>query len=317
MMSTPARIKERVQKHYTQAITARSGCCGPTPTEADADSGGCCGGGTSTLQLSGYQTEELQTLPNDAVQSSFGCGNPVSFAGVQRGDTVVDIGSGAGIDCLLASQRVGPTGHVIGLDMTPAMIERARANAIAAGADNVEFRLGDAETMPIEDGSADWIVSNCVINLAPDKKKVFREAYRVLQPGGRISVSDMVASIPRPFRSAALYASCLSGALPEEEYLDAISQAGFSDVAVVARHVCDVEQLASLFGDRGWVGAFLRFAARPRSRFVKALTNRILGKVASIQVSAVKPASARRSPQPARRREVAEGRAVGVGPRGI
>ena len=312
-MNDSVKIKERVQKHYTQAITTRSGCCGPTSTETAADSGGCCGGGTSTVQLFGYRPEELQTLPDDAVQSSFGCGNPVSHAGVEEGQTVVDIGSGAGIDCLLAAERVGPTGRVIGLDMTPAMIERAQANAIAAGAENVEFRLGDAETMPIEDGSADWIVSNCVINLAPDKKKVFREAYRVLKPGGRISVSDMVASIPRPFRSPALYASCLSGALPEEEYLTAISEAGFADVEVLTRHVCDVQQLASLFGDRGWVGAFLRFAARPRSRLLKPFIDRVLGKVASIQVSAVKPAS----PQPARRREVAGGRAVGVGPRGI
>jgi len=292
-MTSPSKIKERVQKHYTQAVTSRTGCCGPPTSEASAGSGGCCGGGVSTVQLSGYRTEELQSLPEDAIQSSFGCGNPVAFAGVEEGQTVVDIGSGAGIDCLLAAQRVGPRGRVIGLDMTPVMIERARANARAAGADNVEFRLGDAETMPIEDGSADWIVSNCVINLAPDKKKVFRESYRVLRPGGRLSVSDIVARIPRPFRSAALYASCLSGALPEEEYLQAISQAGFEEVGVVARHVYDVEQLASLFGGGGWVGALLRFAARPRSRFLKALANRLLGNVASIQVSALKPARAR------------------------
>jgi SAM-dependent methyltransferase len=324
-MKDSQKIKERVQKHYTKAIEVRAGgatggCCGPAKTEEPSrtSSGGCCGGGPSLVQLSGYQTEELQTLPEDAVQSSFGCGNPVSFAGVEVGQTVVDIGSGAGIDCLLASQRVGPAGRVIGLDMTPAMIERAKANAIAAGAGNVEFRLGDAESMPIEDETADWIVSNCVINLAPDKKRVFREAYRVLKPGGRISVSDIVADIPRAFRSSELYASCLSGALPEKEYLDAVSAAGFGDVTVVARHVYDVEQLAGLFGDRGWVGALLRFSARPRSRWLRAVIDRFLGKVASVQVSAVKPASARvaGSPQPARRREVAEGWAVGVGPRG-
>ena len=292
-MISPSKIKERVQKHYTQAVTSRTGCCGPQTNETSAGSGGCCGVGVSTVQLSGYRTDELQSLPEDAIQSSFGCGNPVAFAGVEEGQTVVDIGSGAGIDCLLAAERVGPRGRIIGLDMTPVMIERARANARAAGADNVEFRLGDAETMPIEDGSADWIVSNCVINLAPDKKKVFRESYRVLRLGGRLSVSDMVARIPRPFRSAALYASCLSGALPEEEYLQAISQAGFEEVGVVARHVYDVEQLASLFGGGGWVGALLSFAARPRSRFLKPLANRLLGNVASIQVSAVKPARIR------------------------
>lgn len=298
-MSTPTKIKERVQEHYARAVELRvggqatGGCCGPQPQKESISSasGGCCSsGGSSLVELSGYRTEELETLPEDAVQSSFGCGNPVSFAGVESGQTVVDIGSGAGIDCLLAAQRVGPSGNVIGLDMTPVMIERAKANALAAGADNIEFRLGDAESMPIEDQAADWIVSNCVINLAPDKKKVFREAYRVLKPGGRISVSDIVANIPRPFRSAELYASCLSGALPEEEYLAAVSSAGFRDVAVVARHVYDIEQLAGLFGDRGWVGAFLQYASRPRSRWSRAILDRVLGKVASIQVSAVKPA---------------------------
>ncbi|MGH9460939.1 MAG: arsenite methyltransferase [Vicinamibacteria bacterium] len=300
-MKNAQRIKERVQKHYTEAVEIRAsggataGCCGATKTEEPSRtaSSGCCGGGASLVQLSGYQPEELRTLPEDAVQSSFGCGNPVSFAGVERGQTVVDIGSGAGIDCLLAAQRVGPGGRVIGLDMTPTMIERAKANALTAGADNVEFRLGDAESMPIEDETADWIVSNCVINLAPDKKKVFREAYRVLKPGGRISVSDIVAELPRPFRSAELYASCLSGALPEREYLEAVSGAGFSNVAVVARHVYDVEQLAGLFGDRGWVGALLRSAARPRSRWLRAVLHRFVRNVASIQVSAVKPESAR------------------------
>jgi arsenite methyltransferase len=304
-MTNASKIKERVQKHYAKAVELRvgggeasgatQGCCGPQAQNESIPraSGGCCGsGGSSLVELSGYRTEELQTLPEEAVQSSFGCGNPVSFAGVEGGQTVVDIGSGAGIDCLLAAQRVGPTGRVIGLDMTPVMIERAKANALEAGADNIEFRLGDAESMPIADQTADWIVSNCVINLAPDKKKVFREAYRVLKPGGRISVSDIVADIPRPLRSPDLYASCLSGALPEEDYLAAVSEAGFTEVAVVARHVYDVEQLAGLFGDRGWVGAFLRHAARPRSRWSRAILDRVLGKVASIQVSAVKPASA-------------------------
>ena len=295
-MTNAVEIKERVRNHYTRAVEGRGGCCGPASTnivekagEASIDSGCCAGAGSSLVELSGYKKEELANLPEDAVQSSFGCGNPVAFAGVQEGETVVDIGSGAGIDCLLAAERVGPEGRVIGLDMTPVMIERARANALKAGADNVEFRLGDAETMPIDDENADWIVSNCVINLAPDKKKVFREAYRVLRPGGRVSVSDIVAQIPRPFRTSALYASCLSGALPEEDYLDAIRSAGFTDVKVVARHVYDTEQLSALFGEHGWVGAFLRRAASPRSRVLRPLANRLLGRVASIQVSAVKP----------------------------
>ena len=287
-MPDALKVKERVKEHYTRAVEARGGCCGPAPKETGKAGAGCCGGGTELVELSGYKKDEIAGLPEDAVQSSFGCGNPVAFAGVQEGQTVVDIGSGAGIDCLIAAERVGVEGRVIGLDMTPVMIEKARANARKAGADNVEFRLGDAETMPVDDESADWIVSNCVINLAPDKKKVFREAYRVLAPGGRLSVSDIVASIPSPFRTSALYASCLSAALPEEDYLDAIRKAGFTEVKVVARHVYDTEQLSALFGEHGWVGAFLRRAASPKSRILRPLANRVLGRVASIQVSAVK-----------------------------
>jgi ubiquinone/menaquinone biosynthesis C-methylase UbiE len=170
--------------------------------------------------------------------------------------------------------------------MTPAMIERGRANAKAAGKDNVEFRLGDADSMPIQDGSADWIISNCVINLAPDKKKVFREAFRVLRPGGRVSVSDIVARIPRVFRSRALYASCLSGALPEKDYLEAITSAGFEKVEIVSRHNYDVEQLGALFGNGRFLGRLLRWAAHP---WLRSMANRYLQRVASIQVMAVKP----------------------------
>jgi ubiquinone/menaquinone biosynthesis C-methylase UbiE len=238
------------------------------------------------VQLSGYQSKELEALPEDAVVNSFGCGTPVSFAGVETGQVVVDIGSGAGIDCFLAAERVGSEGKVIGLDMTPAMIERARENARKAGLDNVEFRLGDAESMPIEDASADWIISNCVINLAPDKKRVFGEAFRVLRPGGRISVSDIVAKIPRVFRAKSLYASCLSGALPEKEYLAAIQDAGFENVEVVTRHTYDIEQLGALFGEGRFVGKVARLLAKP---WLRPLANRYLERVASIQVMAVKP----------------------------
>ena len=181
-MTDAVKIKERVREHYTRAVEGRGGSCSPASSEVKQEpastKSGCCGGGTELVELSGYKKDELASLPEDAVQSSFGCGNPVAFAGVQEGQTVVDIGSGAGIDCLLAAERVGSEGRVIGLDMTPVMIERARANARKARADNVEFRLGDAETMPIDDDDADGIVSNCVINLPPDKEKVFREASR-------------------------------------------------------------------------------------------------------------------------------------------
>jgi ubiquinone/menaquinone biosynthesis C-methylase UbiE len=246
--------------------------------------------GQDLVALSGYRTNDLSNVPEDAVQNSFGCGNPVSFAGVEPGQTVVDIGSGAGIDCLLASERVGQNGKVIGLDMTPSMIERARENARAAHRDNVEFRLGDAESMPIEDGSADWIISNCVINLSPDKKRVFREAFRVLKPGGCISVSDIVARIPRILRVQSLYASCLSGALPEKQYLAAIEAAGFEQVQVVSRLTYDIEQLGALFGENRFVGRLARWLGKP---WLRPVSNRFLRRVSSVQVMAVKPAESR------------------------
>jgi ubiquinone/menaquinone biosynthesis C-methylase UbiE len=289
-MSRQDKVKERVREHYAAALDSHS--CGSTPT---SDTAGCCSSGAiaveqGLVQLSGYKSDELSSLPENAVQNSFGCGNPVAFAGVESGQVVVDIGSGAGIDCLLASERVGPEGRVIGLDMTPVMIERAKDNARSAGKDNVEFRLGDAESMPIEDASADWIISNCVINLSPDKKRVFREAFRVLKPGGRISVSDIVASIPRILRVQSLHASCLTGALPETEYIAAIEEAGFEDVRVVSRLIYDIEQLGALLGDNRFVGKLARWAAKP---WLRPLSNRFLRKVASVQVMAVKPKEAR------------------------
>jgi SAM-dependent methyltransferase len=181
---------------------------------------------------------------------------------------------------------VGPEGKVIGLDMTPAMLERARANAESAGIENVEFRKGEADAMPIEDTTADWIVSNCVINLAPDKKKVFAEAYRVLRPGGRLSVSDIVASLPWFLRSKSLYASCISGALPEKDYLDAIRAAGFENVKIVNRHTYDVAQLAVLFGEERLAGRLFKWANHP---WLRPMANKFLRRVASVQVMAVKP----------------------------
>ena len=200
-------------------------------------------------KIAGYGTEELAGLPADAVQNSFGCGNPLAFAGVQPGHVVLDIGSGAGIDCLIAAEKVGPTGRVIGLDMTPEMIERGRENARAAGAANVEFGLGEAEKMPVEDSSVDWVISNCVINLSPDKPAVFREIARVLKPGGRISISDIVAEdLPAAIRqSRDAWTGCLAGAISEEEYIQGLKVAGLRDVRVTARTVYDASQLKGLF----------------------------------------------------------------------
>lgn len=279
-MKKDEKVKELVRDYYTDALDR--GCCGPKSTSGDS----CCGPSEGEyVQLAGYDSKELTSVPDNAVQNSFGCGNPISFAQVESGQVVVDIGSGAGIDCFLAAEKVGPEGKVIGLDMTPAMLERARANAKFAGIENVEFRKGEADAMPIEDTTADWIVSNCVINLAPDKKRVFAEAYRVLRPGGRLSVSDIVASVPWFLRSKSLYASCVSGALPEKDYLDAIRAAGFEDVKIVNRYTYDVEQLAVLFGDGRMAGRLFKWASHP---WLKPLANRFLRRVASVQVMATK-----------------------------
>jgi ubiquinone/menaquinone biosynthesis C-methylase UbiE len=238
-MENEDQIRMMVRDRYTSAISANSGCCGSQQQMIPADRVACS---------AGYTEEQLRSIPSDAVANSFGCGNPLAFSGVLPGQTVVDIGSGAGIDCFLAAQIVGPSGRVIGLDMTPAMIEKARVNARQSGFDNVEFRLGEAEHMPLRDQEADWIISNCVINLSPNKPSVFREAFRVLKPGGQILVSDiMVESLPMALReSSSLYTSCVAGAISEEEYLEGLRHAGFVDVKVMDRIVYDRDQVLAL-----------------------------------------------------------------------
>jgi AhpD family alkylhydroperoxidase len=252
---TDRDIKDAVKQRYASAIQGGSSCCGPGSSSVPQAGGSCCGAasgesGRSLADMAGYGAEELAALPADAVEHSFGCGNPLAFSAVQPGHVVLDIGSGAGIDCLLAAEKVGPTGKVIGLDMTPEMIERARRNAREAGVTNVEFRLGDAEKMPVEDASADWVISNCVINLSPDKPAVFREIARVLRPGGRIAISDIVAAeLPDTVReSRDAWTGCLAGAISEEAYVAGLQAAGLQDVRVSSRTVYDASQLAGLFG---------------------------------------------------------------------
>ena len=224
------QIKESVRKHYADRIKTDESCCSSVTCCPDTDT-------DSPAEKNGYTEAQISSIPTDAAEHSFGCGNPLEYTDVQEGDVVVDLGSGAGIDVLLASQLVGESGSAIGIDMTPEMIEKARQNAEEVGAKNVDFRLGEIESMPVEDGSVDWIISNCVICLSPDKDKVFEEAFRVLKPGGRLVVSDMVANnMPRWVRTAvSTWVSCISGALPEDQYLDSIRQAGFEDVQVLSK----------------------------------------------------------------------------------
>jgi SAM-dependent methyltransferase len=240
--------------------------------------------------LAGYSREALAALPPDAVANSFGCGNPVALAEIREGDTVLDLGSGAGIDLLLAAKLAGPRGKVIGVDMTTAMLERARANANAAGLTNVEVLEGIIEDLPIEPNSVDLLLSNCVINLSPEKERVFAELHRVLKVGGRFSISDIVAE-PMPDWIKAeglLYSACISGAIPEEEYLAGLRKAGLVDVKVSDRLTYDASQLAGLLDSEAGSGCCCGSETLPKDQ-LKRVTEALAGKVASIRVVGRKP----------------------------
>jgi len=230
-----------VQASYGATAEAGTSCC----TTVDASSACCNPAGEAQIIplevvqspefMLNYRPDELAQAPKEAVELSLGCGNPLAFAGLQPGEVVVDIGSGGGIDAFLAARKVGPAGRVIGVDMTPQMLERARQTAQKAGLENVEFRQGQADALPVADGSADLIISNCVINLTEDKGRVFREAFRALKDGGRLEVSDVVTDRAFPAdlaANAADWAGCVFGALPEGEYLDLVAQAGFTQVQI-------------------------------------------------------------------------------------
>jgi arsenite methyltransferase len=219
-------IRTAVRETYAKIAAQESdGCCGPSTD--------CCGGSDSEDAL-GYTAAQKAAVPEGA-DLGLGCGNPLTIADLQRGETVLDLGSGPGLDCFLASDAVGSGGHVIGVDMTPEMISRARDNAESVDATNVEFRLGEIEHLPVADASVDVILSNCVINLAPDKRPVFAEALRVLKPGGRLAIYDIVARGPIPAEARAdldLHASCVSGAIPIGEVEALLAELGYTDVSV-------------------------------------------------------------------------------------
>ena len=210
---------------------------GKIASDADASSrSGECGPAQTSERI-GYSREELASLPEGA-DLGLGCGNPVALASLRGGEVVLDLGSGAGIDCFLAAQAVGPSGRVIGIDLAPEMIDRARANAASSGYANVEFRLGDLESLPVDENSVDLVISNCVITLVPNRTQVYREALRVLKSGGRVSVSDMIQTIPLPdalLDTEAAKIGCISAVVTKESYLASLTEAGFEEVRVESK----------------------------------------------------------------------------------
>ncbi|MBA4320204.1 MAG: arsenite S-adenosylmethyltransferase [Flavobacterium sp.] len=221
------KIKKIVKEGYGKIAKQHSPCCIPANS--------CCGGTDLAQDISkkiGYTEEELKAIPEGA-NLGLGCGNPVALASLREGETVLDLGSGPGLDCFLAANKVGKNGRVIGIDMTPEMIEKAKENAKKANYKNVEFRLGEIENLPVADNSVDLVISNCVINLSPDKRKVFREAFRVLKPSGRLMISDIVLlkELPDSIKnSIEAYIGCLSGAIMKDDYIEGIKAAGFQEV---------------------------------------------------------------------------------------
>ncbi|MBC7220622.1 arsenite methyltransferase [Candidatus Bipolaricaulota bacterium] len=236
------QVRRAVREGYARRAQGGTLCCSET---------GCCSTQLPGSKALGYSAEELATIPAGA-DLGLGCGNPVAHAGLQKGDVVLDLGAGAGIDCFLAARIVGEEGYVIGVDMTPEMVDRARESARTHQFENVEFRLGEIENLPVADSSVDVVISNCVINLSPDKARVFCEAYRVLRAGGRMVLSDLVLvrDLPASVReSIEAYVACVAGAAQKDEYLAAIRAAGFEGIRVLKEAPADAALPGAADGD--------------------------------------------------------------------
>jgi arsenite methyltransferase len=277
----PETVRETVRAKYAER--ARRVTAGSVAEDTAATAGSCCGetssccdANTSPITSNLYTGDEMAEIPEDAVKASLGCGNPTALASLSEGETVLDLGSGGGIDVLLSARRVGPTGFAYGLDMTDEMLALARKNAAEQGATNVEFLKGHIEEIPLPDNTVDVIISNCVINLSADKGQVIREAFRVLKPGGRFAVSDVVAqgAIPADLRAdMEAWVGCVAGALEEGEYRGLLAAAGFGEIDVEVTRVYDPRQISSN-ASREWDNSALaRFDAsggRLVSAFVRA-----------------------------------------------
>ena len=271
------QIKEIVKSRYAKVALQSIPCCGTKRS--------CCGSSVSAEDMSkkvGYGDKDLNAVPEGA-NLGLGCGNPVALASLKEGDVVLDLGSGAGFDAFLAAARVGSSGRVIGVDMTPEMIGKAKTNAVKGGFQNVEFRLGEIENLPVSDDEVDVIISNCVINLSPDKEQVFKEAFRVLKPGGRLMVSDLVLlkQLPEAVRqSVEAYVGCIAGAVMKDAYLTAINAAGFRDVMIVGE---DIYPITLAVNDP------VARAIFSDTSVLSENTKELLESVASIKVSAIRP----------------------------
>jgi len=270
-------IKKVVREGYAKIAKQSSSCCAPVNS--------CCGSTDLAQDISksiGYTEEELKAVPEGA-NLGLGCGNPVALASLREGETVLDLGSGAGFDCFLAASKVGENGRVIGVDMTPEMLEKARENASKGKYTNVEFRLGEIENLPVADNSVDIVISNCVINLAPDKRRVFAEAFRVLKPGGRLMISDMVLLKELPDfikKSIEAYIGCLSGAIMRDEYIGTIKTAGFQEVSIIDETSFPIEGIAN----DPTAKAIIENLEIPPEKMKE-----VAGSVISIKVNGVKP----------------------------
>ncbi len=273
-------VREEVSRNYARAVSEGKGCCG--------GSSSCC----NSAGL-GYSEEEILDLISDPELISFGCGNPLAFSEVREGDTVLDLGSGAGLDLLIAARKAGPSGRVIGIDMTDEMISRATKNIAQAGMDNVEVRKGIIEDIPVESGTVDWVISNCVINLSPEKERVFAEIYRVLKQGGQMLVSDIVAEdLPEWLKnSERLYSSCIAGAISETDYIRGLEKAGLENVEIRERAEYGMEDIKAFIKTSAEIPLEI-FEERgmDRAKTADHYGQVLSGKIFSLQFYARKPA---------------------------
>ena len=269
------KVKKLVRNRYAKVAKTNGSCC--------ASNVSCCSAQSNeqVSKMIGYSEEEMNAVPEGA-NLGLGCGNPTALASLKEGERVLDLGSGAGFDCFLAAKKVGKQGKVIGVDMTPEMLDKARRNATKGKYTNVEFRLGEIENLPVADNSVDIIISNCVINLAPNKKRVFEEAFRVLTPNGRLMVSDIVLLKPLPEsvqKNVEAYAGCIAGAEIKDKYLDLMRQAGFAEVTVLDEKVYPLEYIIS---EDAFKGALDRLDMTQEE--LKETANTVV----SVKVSAIK-----------------------------